>query len=321
MLKEKISLAPVLVFPDFDKPFLLETDASKEGLGAVLSQKQDDGCYHPVAFGSRTLVPSKQNYHSSKLEFLALKWNITEYFKEYLAYAPFTVYTDNNPLTYILTTPNLDATGHCWVGALASYKFTLEHQKGTDNAATDALSQVPVRHDKDTVQLLLEGVVTGATECGEVLISQPLRVEHDHLDEELQACALKLAPMHMTNWEEVQGEDMLLATCHKWMSTKKDVPPQKRDALLRTCMGEHSDSGEGKALFCIRNSFTMKKGMLYVNIMPKGETEGLLAFMVPSAHQRTALNGMHQDAGHQGQQRTFALAQEHFWWPKMDEDC
>ena len=108
MLKEKISSAPVLVFPDFDKPFLLETDASKEGLEVVLSQKQDDGRCHPVVFGSRTLMPSKQNYHSSKPEFLALKWSVTEHFKEYLAYTPFTVHTDNNPLTYMLTTPNLD---------------------------------------------------------------------------------------------------------------------------------------------------------------------------------------------------------------------
>ena len=151
VLKEKISSAPVLVFPDFYKPFLLETDASKEGLGAVLSQKQDDGCYHPVVFGSRMLMPSEQNYHSSKLELLALKWSITEHFKEYLAYAPFTVCMDNNPLTYMLTTLNLDATGHRWVAALVSYKFTLEYQEGSDNVAADALSQVPVRHDKDTV--------------------------------------------------------------------------------------------------------------------------------------------------------------------------
>ena len=147
ILKEEITSAPVLVFPDFNKPFLLETDASKEGLGAVLSQKQDDGCYHPVAFGSRTLTSSEQNYHSSKLEFLALKWSVTEHFKEYLAYAPFTVCTDNNPLTYVLTTPNLDATGHHWVGALVSYEFSLEYQKGLDNAAADALSRVPIRHD------------------------------------------------------------------------------------------------------------------------------------------------------------------------------
>ena len=104
--------------------------------------------------------------------------------------------------------------------------------------------------------------MTGTTERGEVLISQPLRVEHDHLNEESQARALKLAPMHVTNWEEAQGEDVLLAACRKWMSTKKNVSLQKRDALLRTCMGEHSDSEEGKALFRVRNTFTMKKGML-----------------------------------------------------------
>ena len=171
VLKEKITLVPVLVFPDFNKPFLLETDASKEGLGAVLSQKQDNGRYHPVVFGSRMLTPSEQNYHSSKLEFLALKWSITEHFKEYLAYAPFTVRTDNNPLTYVLTTPNLDATRHCWVGALASYEFSLEYQKGSDNSAADVLSRAPIWHDQKMLRSLLEGAVTSITEREEVLVS------------------------------------------------------------------------------------------------------------------------------------------------------
>ena len=91
LLKGKIQSAPVLVFLDFDKPFLLKMDASKEGLGAVLSQKQSDGCYHPVAFGSCSLTPSEKNYHSSKLEFLALKWSVMEHFKEYLTYSLFVV--------------------------------------------------------------------------------------------------------------------------------------------------------------------------------------------------------------------------------------
>ena len=121
ILKRKVQSTPILVFPDFDKPFLLEMDASKEGLGAVLSQKQSDGCYHPVAFGSCSLTPSEKNYHSSKLEFLALKWSVTGHFKEYPVYSPFVVWTDNNPLTYMLMMPNLDATGHQWVGALASF--------------------------------------------------------------------------------------------------------------------------------------------------------------------------------------------------------
>ena len=105
-LKMKYLMALVLAFTDFKKPFLLETDTSIEGLGAVLSQKQDDGHYHPIACASRGLKGDELKYHSSKLEFLALKWAVTEQFREYLQYQPFLVCTDNNPLTYIMTTPN-----------------------------------------------------------------------------------------------------------------------------------------------------------------------------------------------------------------------
>ena len=93
----------------------------------------------PMAAGP--LTAHEKNYHSTKLEFLVLKWAITEYFKEYLLYQPFLVRTDNTPLTYIMTTLNLDATGHQWVGALAKFNFQLEHQKGQDNTVADVLSQ------------------------------------------------------------------------------------------------------------------------------------------------------------------------------------
>ena len=111
-LKQACMTAPILAFADYTKPFLLETDVSKEGLGAVLLQKQADGQYHPVTYGSRALMPHKMNYHSIKLKFPALKWAVTEHFKEYLPYQPFLVKMDNNPLTYIMMAPNLDAMGH-----------------------------------------------------------------------------------------------------------------------------------------------------------------------------------------------------------------
>ena len=130
-LKQACMNSPVLAFANYSKEFLLETDASKEGLGAVLSQKQDDGRFHPVAYGSQALTMHEKNYHSTKLKFLALKWAITEHFKEYLPYQPFLVRTDNNPLTYIMSTPNLDATGHCWVNALAKYDFRAGVSKRT----------------------------------------------------------------------------------------------------------------------------------------------------------------------------------------------
>ena len=111
-LKQACMMTPILVFVDYTKPFLLETDASKDGLGVVLSQKQADGWYYPIAYGSRASTPHKKNYHSTKLEFLALKWAVTEHFKEYLLYQSFVVQMDNNPLMYIMSTPNLDAMGH-----------------------------------------------------------------------------------------------------------------------------------------------------------------------------------------------------------------
>ena len=132
-LKKKCAMAPVLAFADLKRPFLLETDASKYGLGTILQQVQEDGKYHPVVYASCTLRGSEANYHSSKLEFLALKWAVTQQFKEYLMYQPFTMQTDNNPLMYMLMTPNLDATGHCWVSALAGFNFGLEYLCSTDN--------------------------------------------------------------------------------------------------------------------------------------------------------------------------------------------
>ena len=111
-LKQAYMIAPVLAFADCTTPFFLEMDVSKDRLGAVLSQKRADGQYHPVDYGSRALTHHEKNYHLTKVEFLTLKWAVTEHFKEYLLYQPFLVKTDNNPLTYIMMTPNLDATGY-----------------------------------------------------------------------------------------------------------------------------------------------------------------------------------------------------------------
>ena len=97
-----------------------------------------------IAFASRTLRGSEKNYHSSKLEFLSLKWSVTEAFRDYLYYAEkFTAFTDNNPLTYIMTAPKLDATGQRWVAELADYTFDIKYKPGKTNIEADALSRLP----------------------------------------------------------------------------------------------------------------------------------------------------------------------------------
>ena len=98
VLKQACMTSPVLAFAGYMKDFLLKTDASREGLGAVLSQKQVDGQFHLVVYGSQAFTTHEKNYHCTKLEFLALKWAITEHFKEYLLYQPLLVKTDNHIL-------------------------------------------------------------------------------------------------------------------------------------------------------------------------------------------------------------------------------
>ena len=89
-LIEILTSSKVMAFPDFNRSFVVHCDASQDGLGAILYQEQSDGELAVIAYGSRTLTPAEQNYylHSGKLEFLALKWAITERFRDYLYYAP-----------------------------------------------------------------------------------------------------------------------------------------------------------------------------------------------------------------------------------------
>ena len=142
-LKHLCSQTPILAYANYQKPFKLHTDASEHGLGAVLYQKQDDDTECIIAYASRTLSKSEKNYDTHKLEFLALKWSMTERFHEYLYGGHFEVYTDNNLLTYILTTAKLDATGQRWVASLANYNFKIFYKSGKLNVEAGALAIIP----------------------------------------------------------------------------------------------------------------------------------------------------------------------------------
>ena len=144
-LKLALTTAPVLGYPNFEREFILKTDASLRGLGAVLSQVDDQGKTHVIAYASQTLRPSERsmhNYSSAKLELLALKWAVTEKFRDYLLWSKFTVYTDNNPLAYIQTS-KLGVSQIHWLSELALFDFNIIYRSGRSNQATDALSQHP----------------------------------------------------------------------------------------------------------------------------------------------------------------------------------
>ena len=158
-LKQMLTEAPVLGFPDFSRGFIVETDASFNGLGAVLSQQQENGLV-VLGYASRALKPSErnmQNYSSMKLELLALYWAVTQKYRDLLLGTEFVVYTDNNPLSYLQTTAKLGATEMRWAAELAQFTFTIKYRSGRSNRNADALSR-KVSHGEEPLMARLEHV-------------------------------------------------------------------------------------------------------------------------------------------------------------------
>ena len=140
-------------------------DASVLGLGAVLYQVHED-VEKVISYASISLTQSETKYPIHKLEFLCLKWTITEQFHEYLHGNTFDVYTDKNPLTYVLMTAKLDMMGHRWVTILANHNFHLHYQSGRSNVEADALSKIDWgKSDKtlpgDSIQATVAATLTG----------------------------------------------------------------------------------------------------------------------------------------------------------------
>lgn len=132
----------VLGIADRTRPFTLHCDASITALGAILYQEYD-GKLRVIAYASRGLNKTEQNYPAHKREFLALKWSMTEKFSDYLLGTRVTVVTDNNPLCYVLKNAKLDATGHRWLSSLSLYDFQLRYKKGSLHTDADLLSRRP----------------------------------------------------------------------------------------------------------------------------------------------------------------------------------
>ena len=202
MLKVLCTSAPILAFADFTKPFKLHTDVSTIGLGAILYQEQD-GKDRVIVYASRALSKSEFCYPRHKqLEFLALKWAATESFQEYLYGNTFTVYSDNNPLTYVLTTAKIDATGHRWIAKLAKFNFMVYYHLGKSNIEADALSRIS--WDENIRAEVTEAIFKAAVEDQNVLIE--IYACHKKA---ISSLILEFPPAQMTvvNWVQTQKAD------------------------------------------------------------------------------------------------------------------
>ncbi|CAM8908644.1 unnamed protein product [Rhodiola kirilowii] len=135
-LKTALSSAPVLALPDFEKVFVVETDASNTGIGAVLMQE-----HHPICYISRALGPRRQPLSVYEKELLAVV-HAVQTWSSYLTHRPFIIKTDQRSLKYLLEQKVTTPFQHMWLSKLMGYSFEIQYKQGKENYAADALSRV-----------------------------------------------------------------------------------------------------------------------------------------------------------------------------------
>lgn len=305
MLIDKLTTPPILAYADYKLPFLLNIDASGDGLGAVLYQLQN-GHERVIAYASRGLRASERNYPAHKLEFLCLKWAVCDKLHDYLYGSEFEVRTDNNPLTYVLSTAKLDATGHRWVAALSCYNFSITYRSGKLNSDADGLSRLPGNKQllfNDAVKAICQALVvtTKPSSAAEsVLITEDSDqfVEHDHLPD--------TTGLNQVDWKVEQRSDATIARVIDLLQVGHK--PTKRQMALE----------EESVYKLLRewDKLILKDDVLYRQSQLYGES--VTQLVLPVAYQDFALTGYHDDAGHQGRDRTGYLIKSRFYWPGMD---
>ena len=154
-LKTLLTSAPVLSFPRFDVPFVLATDASEAGLGAVLSQ-EISGREHVIAYASRTIHKSEKNYSATEKEALALVW-ATNYFRPYLFGKQFSLVTDHCPLTWLKSLKEAHGRLARWLMALSEYEWSIRPRSGRTHTNADVLSRHPIQQVQGLVDELGDG--------------------------------------------------------------------------------------------------------------------------------------------------------------------
>ena len=184
----------------------------------------------------------------------------------------FIVRNDNNWLTYIMSTPNLDATQHWWVQLLPGFTFSIKYQKGCDNAATYALSQVTSKLNAETIKSILHGVTVGATKRADAHDPAVDKAD-DKIHKPVQGTAIlawaACIDLHMTDRVTTQQEDPILKTTFKWISGWKVQD-------LKHLLGDDANTEDGKTILWEQKKLTLYQGALYHCHTPIDEWEALI---------------------------------------------
>ena len=312
-LLQQLTQPPILAFPDYDKEFVLHTDASLLGLGAILYQRHEEGRLKVVAYASRSLSPAEKNYHlhSGKLEFMAAKWSISDAFRDYLYYAPqFTVYTDYNPLTYITTSAKLNATTQRWVNELSDFKFDIRYRPGRVNKDADTMSRLPLDIEKYIESCSqkvspeeIMAIMAGATNQGDGGESWLVTCNAINMLQELELSAntgRKVVALNEELIRKAQEADPVLQRVFQLVNTgQKPVIAKEESANFKMWMKE------------VPKLSVSDTGVL------RRKVDNISQIVIPPSLQPTVMEQLHDEMGHLATDRVHHLARERFYWPKM----
>lgn len=336
-LIDKLTTAPVLGFADPALPYILHTDASTNGLGAALYQEQE-GRLRVIAYASRGLSSSESRYPAHKLEFLALKWSVTEKFHDYLYGASFTVVTDNNPLTYILTSAKLDATGHRWLAALSTFSFKIQYRAGKQNLDADALSRLPhdgtssgepAQKDEELINQFTQQHLSSSSD-GEIsaevvdAICQSGVVRTQAENSLVESLSINTAVLPENYSEDSHGLPVISTISHSELYEKQRTDPTLQEVIHQLESGEkvpltaRKELPEIPLLLRELNKLELIDGILY-RIRYENEQPSY-QLVLPTELRQTVLHSLHNDMGHLGVERTLDLARTRFYWPRMAVD-
>lgn len=345
---EKLTTAPILGFADPKLSYILHTDASTSGLGAALYQEQQ-GQKRVVAYASRGLSRCESRYPAHKLEFLALKWAVTEKFQDYLYGNTFIAVTDSNPLTYILTSAKLDATSYRWLAALSTFDFQLQYRAGKQNQDADGLSRRPHNRvpDDTSSQKELERVQqftkrhlsetdyahlnenTIKAICEKHLVHQV--VSNNYVETSPNTTMVvslahhpKAIPQSFEEEDQLGGLPVVPSLVPAELRDKQNADPCIHEVLRQVESGEKPPPSLRKELpelgLLLRewNKLEVLDGVLYRKRQEGAQTHYQL--VLPEALRSLVLKSLHDDMGHMGTERTLDLVRKRFYWPKMSAE-
>ena len=255
IIKDKLSSAPILALPDFASVFELHCDASKTGIGAVLSQK-----HRPIAYFSEKIAGARFRYSTYDIEFYAIIQAV-KHWRHYLFHKEFVLYTDHDALKHLSTQDKVSARHASWIAYLQQFSFVIKHTSGASNRVADALSR------KHSLLSVLHTSVPGFSSFSDLYSSDPFfgpiwsavsagtsmsYTLHDgFLFRENRLCipdySLRLQLITELHNEGHIGRDRtlhLVATSYFWPTLHRDVERfVERCVICQTSKGQASNAG------------------------------------------------------------------------------